>query len=84
VLLNRVVIGKPFIKLHNAKHMTEPPFGYHSVFGKPGKDLNYEETIVYRNDAIRPAYVLVYGTAPKLDSKIKAFASMMFKTPLSS
>jgi len=85
MLLNRVVIGKPLKRQQNSKDITEPPSGYHSVLGEPGQDLNYEENVVYRNDAIRPAYVVVYGTAPDVvDSKMKAFVSMLFKTPLAS
>lgn len=33
------------------------------VRGEPGSDsdLNYDEQVVYRDDAIRPAYVILYG-----------------------
>lgn len=34
------------------------------VFGEPGADLNYEETVVYSNDAVRPAYLIVYADSP--------------------
>jgi hypothetical protein len=54
------------------------------VLGKPGQDLKYEENVVYRNDAIRPAYVVVYGAAPEVDSKMKAIVSKLFKTPIAS
>lgn len=30
------------------------------VTGQPGGDLNYEETVVYDNDAVRPAFVVMY------------------------
>ena len=30
------------------------------VYGKPGKDLNYDELVVYNNHAIRPAYLVMY------------------------
>ncbi|KAK2460258.1 hypothetical protein APHAL10511_007647 [Amanita phalloides] len=70
LLVNRVVVGKSYKTLHNATDMTEPPSGYHSVHGKPGADLNYEETVVYNNDAIRPAYLLVFliDTSATLDN----------------
>ncbi|KIK57330.1 hypothetical protein GYMLUDRAFT_203749 [Collybiopsis luxurians FD-317 M1] len=61
LLLNRVVVGKPHHRRQNGTHMSQPPPGFHSVIGLPGVDLNYEETVVYRNDAIRPAYLVVYG-----------------------
>ena len=49
------------------------------VFGEPGTDLNYEETVVYSNDAIRPAYLMVYGQPPR-----KSLFKRLFKTPLAS
>ncbi|KAF7357340.1 PARP catalytic domain-containing protein [Mycena sanguinolenta] len=61
VLVNRVVVGNPLIQQYNAEEITELPYGYHSVAGVPGGDLNYEETVVYNNDAIRPAYLIVYS-----------------------
>ena len=30
------------------------------VYGKPGRDLNYDELVVYNNHAIRPAYLVMY------------------------
>jgi len=30
------------------------------VYGKPGKDLNYDELVVYTDHAIRPTYLLMY------------------------
>jgi len=29
--------------------------------GVPGRDLNYDETVVYKNEAIRPVYLITYG-----------------------
>jgi len=29
--------------------------------GIPGRDLNYDETVVYKNEAIRPVYLITYG-----------------------
>ena len=29
--------------------------------GVPGGDLNYDETVVYKNEAIRPVYLVTYG-----------------------
>jgi hypothetical protein len=49
--------------------------------------LNYEETVVYQNDAIRPAYVVVYGKDSKTDPKALKFKDLvkaLFKTPLAS
>ena len=48
-------------------------------------DLNYEETVVYENDAIRPAFLIVYGDTPqKTKSKLQSLALALFNTPLAS
>jgi len=56
LLVSRVVVGKPHKRRQNATWLTKPPYGLDSVVGEPGVDLNYEETVVYDNDAIRPAF----------------------------
>ena len=30
------------------------------VYGKPGRDLNFDELVVYTDHAIRPAYLVMY------------------------
>jgi len=42
----------------------------------------FEETVVYDNDAIRPAYLIVYGKASKGNSKSRSWISRLLKTPL--
>jgi len=85
LLVSRVVVGNPLKRRCNATNMIEPPCGHHSVIGEPGVDLNYEETIVYNNDAIRPAFLIVYGDTPqKTRSKLQSLALTLFKTPLVS
>lgn len=84
MLINRVVVGKPFKRLYNATYMKEPPAGYDSVVGEPGADLNYEETVLYTNDAIRPAYLIVYGDKPTTQSKIQSVVKKLFNTPLAT
>lgn len=54
------------------------------VIGEPGVDLNYEETVVYTNDAIRPAYVVVYGESTVVQNKVQALIATLFKTPVAS
>jgi hypothetical protein len=54
------------------------------VLGEPGGDLNYEETVVYDNDAIRPAFLIVYGDHPDVKSKLHSWIATLFKTPLAS
>ncbi|CCM06411.1 uncharacterized protein FIBRA_08672 [Fibroporia radiculosa] len=62
LLLNRVALGRPGRMVHNFTNLTAPPPGYDSVAGEPGFDLNYEECVVYNDDAIRPNYLIVYTT----------------------
>ncbi|KLO15231.1 ADP-ribosylation [Schizopora paradoxa] len=80
LLLSRVVLGKQFTTKLNSSHLLEPPEGYHSVRGVPGVHLNYEEAVVYNNDAIRPAYLVVYQLKPKL--KLSKTLQLIFGTPL--
>ncbi|KAH7925823.1 ADP-ribosylation [Leucogyrophana mollusca] len=84
MMVSRVVVGKPYRRYRNAPDLVKPPPGYHSVAGETGWDLNYEETVCYGNDAIRPAYMVVYGTDPPIAINFKAFVSTIFKTPLAS
>ncbi|KAJ7592667.1 hypothetical protein C8J56DRAFT_1127056 [Mycena floridula] len=86
VLVNRVVVGRAYQRKYNAANLSEPPSGYHSVVGSPGIDLNYPETVVYDNDAIRPAYALCYGPhpVPRHPSTFRTTLSSLFTTPLAS
>ncbi|KAF8972246.1 hypothetical protein BDZ97DRAFT_1783891 [Flammula alnicola] len=89
LLVSRVIVGNPHKRRQNATGMTEPPCGYHSashfsVIGEPGVDLNYEETVVYDNDAIRPAFLVVYGDMPETKSKLHSLITTLFKTPLAA
>ena len=36
------------------------PQQYSQVIANPGSGLNYDELIVYNNDAIRPSWFLLY------------------------
>ncbi|KAH8112675.1 ADP-ribosylation [Phellopilus nigrolimitatus] len=80
LLLNRVLVGREFRTKENSTHLLQAPSGYHSVTGEPGGHLNYEETVVYNNDAIRPAYLVIYE--PKPDSSVKTFLRNVFHMPL--
>jgi len=66
ILVNTVVYGKPR-KLYTTDASAEGSLrsGFHSVMGVPGQDLNYDETVVYKNDAIRPVYLITYGNRPE-------------------
>ncbi|KAH9177723.1 hypothetical protein EDB89DRAFT_1934123 [Lactarius sanguifluus] len=60
MLLNDVVMGKGIKLTATDESLTKPPAGYDSVIGEPGGDLNYDESIVYDNDAIRASFLIVY------------------------
>jgi hypothetical protein len=48
-------------------------------------DLNYGETVVYDNDAIRPAFLIVYAEGvQEVKSNLKSLIATLFKTPLAS
>jgi len=83
--VNRVVVGKPHKLRQNATGLTEPPCGHHAVVGEPGVDLNYGETVVYDDDAIRPAFLIVYREdIQEVKSNLKSLIITLFKTPLAS
>jgi len=60
VLLNKVVVGKGFRIKTNSDKLTAPPAGYDSVLGEVGVVLNYDELVVYNNDAVIPSYLVMY------------------------
>ncbi|PCH44629.1 ADP-ribosylation [Wolfiporia cocos MD-104 SS10] len=60
LLLNDVVLGRTKKEYIDQPHYTEAPPGYDSVLGEPGGSLNYDESIVYKNEAICPLYLVVY------------------------
>ncbi|KAJ3557059.1 hypothetical protein NM688_g1676 [Phlebia brevispora] len=64
MLLCEVIMGNAVKLTVNHPHLTSPPRGYDSVVGEPGDDLNYDESIVYRNDAIRPLFLVIYDDGP--------------------
>lgn len=41
------------------------------VMGIAGADLNYDETVVYNNEAIRPVYLITYGERPEIKGKLR-------------
>ncbi|KAJ7592669.1 hypothetical protein C8J56DRAFT_1127072 [Mycena floridula] len=60
ILLNKVVVGKGLKLKHDDTSLTQPPGGYDSVLAEKGGSLNYDELVVYTNDAIRPSYLIIY------------------------
>lgn len=62
LLLNKVVVGNGKKLVNDNTSLTEPPAGFDSVLAEvsPGGSVNYDELIVYRNDAVRPSYLVMY------------------------
>ncbi|KAJ6545000.1 hypothetical protein DFH09DRAFT_658310 [Mycena vulgaris] len=60
ILLNRVIVGKGCKLTHDSTSLTAPPAGYDSVLAEKGGSLNYDELVVYTNDAIRPSFLVMY------------------------
>ncbi|KAG6910260.1 hypothetical protein DXG01_012071 [Tephrocybe rancida] len=85
MLASRVVVGNPYRRHRNGTRLIAPPPGYHSIVGEPGIDLNYPETVVYDNDAIRPAFLVVYGFPPN-DATKRMLSTILglFKMALAS
>ncbi|KAF9556030.1 ADP-ribosylation [Agrocybe pediades] len=60
ILLNKVVVGKGCKMIQDNTSLTAPPLGYDSVLAEKGGSLNYDELVVYSNDAIRPSFLVMY------------------------
>ncbi|KAJ7222937.1 hypothetical protein C8J57DRAFT_242270 [Mycena rebaudengoi] len=60
ILLNKVIVGKGCKLTHDNTSLTTPPSGYDSVLAEKGGSLNYDELVVYTNDAIRPSFLVMY------------------------
>ncbi|KAG9004307.1 hypothetical protein FRB94_006810 [Tulasnella sp. JGI-2019a] len=59
MLLTTVVLGKAYKASTNGETLSAPP-GYHSVLRGVGNELNYDDIVVYNEDAIRPAWLIIY------------------------
>lgn len=62
LLLNKVVVGAGKSLINDDTSLTGPPVGYDSVVGEAavGGSLNYDELVLYNNDAVRPSYLVMY------------------------
>jgi len=60
ILLNKVVVGNGCKLMHDDSKLTAPPQGFDSVLAEAGGSLNYDELVVYRNEAIRPSFLVMY------------------------
>jgi len=62
IILAHVVVGKPKKFKKDRSTLERPPAGFDSVVGEPSRtgSLNYDEFVVYTNDAVRPGYLVMY------------------------
>ncbi|GJE95772.1 hypothetical protein PsYK624_119590 [Phanerochaete sordida] len=60
MILSEVIMGKACKVTHKDHSLTEAPPGYDSVVGEPNLTVNYDEAVVYTDDAARPEYLLIF------------------------
>lgn len=60
LVVAKVLLGRASVLHRTTQTLLGPPAGFDSVLGEVGMDLNYDEQVLYRDDAIRPAYVIIY------------------------
>ncbi|KAF6755456.1 hypothetical protein DFP72DRAFT_811701 [Ephemerocybe angulata] len=60
ILLNKVIVGKGCKMLQDNTSLTSAPAGFDSVLAEKGGSLNYDELVIYNNEAIRPSFLVVY------------------------
>ena len=60
MLLCDVLPGNKCTFTTNQSHLTAPPDGYDSVYGRPGRSLIYPEIVLFEEASILPRYVILY------------------------
>lgn len=58
IILCDIAPGRKYTTMKNSPNLVGPPKGYNSVHGKHGRDLNYDEIVVYDSHAICPQYII--------------------------
>lgn len=58
IILCDIAPGRKYTTKFNSLNLVGPPTGYNSVHGESGKDLNYDEIVVYDSHAICPQYII--------------------------
>ncbi|CAG8478798.1 28710_t:CDS:10 [Dentiscutata erythropus] len=67
MLLNKVVVGKGYSLTNDNGKLSSPPTGYDSILGEPSANgsLNYDEIVVFKDEASIPQYLIVYKGQPE-------------------
>ena len=60
LVLCDVYPGKKYTLQKDDRSLIGPPPGYQSIYGQKGVNLNYEEILLPKADAILPKYIIVY------------------------
>ncbi|CAG8581790.1 22451_t:CDS:10, partial [Gigaspora margarita] len=62
MFLNKVVVGKGCLLTKDNGKLSSPPTGYDSILGEPSTNgsLNYDEIVVFKDEASIPQYLIVY------------------------
>ncbi|GJE95768.1 hypothetical protein PsYK624_119550 [Phanerochaete sordida] len=60
MILSEVVMGKACKVKYEDHNLTSAPSGYDSVVGEPKLTVNYDEAVVYTDEAIRPEYLVIF------------------------
>lgn len=63
MFLNRVVVGNAYILNKQQESLKGPPKGFDSVIANANQSqgLAYDELVVYKNEAIRASWLVIYG-----------------------
>ena len=62
MIVASVAAGKAFVTQEGELKVDGgPPAGYHSIVGEPGKALNFDELVVYTEEAAVPESLIVYS-----------------------
>lgn len=60
IFIAEVVLGEPEHMPDGATYLTQPPNGKDSVLGDPGTVVNFDEVVVYNEDACLLKYIVYY------------------------
>ena len=62
MFLNRIVEGKRYELTENKSDLKFVPEGYDCVLGilSLSRSLNYDETVIYHEEAALPQYLIIY------------------------
>jgi len=59
IFVCNVVVGRPHRAATDMPNLTEPPQGMDSVVGDTKSGLNYDEVVVYKEEAADPLYLII-------------------------